>query len=75
MVIIRAINDREGLLTDNLIKLDWALLGEVDKLDEAGVLAEEFDLLGIHILATRNAPNSFKNLANILTGPFLIDVL
>jgi hypothetical protein len=62
-------------LTNNLIKLSYVIFRSVDKLDEAGVLAKEFNLLGIHIVTARNTPNRFQNLTDILAGSFLVDIL
>jgi hypothetical protein len=62
-------------LTNNLIKLSYVVFRSVDKLDEAGVLAKEFNLLRIHIVTARNTPNSFQNLIDILAGSFLVDIL
>lgn len=62
-------------LTNNLIKLSYIVFRSVDKLDEAGVLAKEFNLLGIHIVTARNTPNRCQNLTDILAGSFLVDIL
>jgi hypothetical protein len=47
----------------------------VDELDEASILTKEFDLIRVHILSTRDAPNNFQNFTDILAGPFFVDIL